>query len=89
MGKYLICVSGASGSIYGIRTMQALIENGHEVHAVVSSWGAQVLEQETGRPFAAWLETLKIPPERIYAPHDMGALPASGSFRPDGTRPMP
>ena len=47
MGKYLVCITGASGSVYGIRTIQALIAGGHEVHGIVSHWGGRVLEQET------------------------------------------
>ena len=84
-----MCITGASGSIYGIRTMRALIEGGHEVHGIVSAWGAKVLEQETGRPFAAWRGELGLSEKNIYAPQDLGALPASGSFRLDGTIVVP
>jgi 4-hydroxy-3-polyprenylbenzoate decarboxylase len=89
LGKYLICLTGASGSIYGIRTLRALVEGGHEVHGVVSPWGSRVTEQETGRPFGDWVKELGIPPERIYAPEDLGAPPASGSFRLDGVVVVP
>ena len=58
MGKYLVCITGASGSIYGVRVMKALVEAGHEVHGIVSAWGERVLEQETGRPFASWVAEL-------------------------------
>ena len=85
MGKYLVCITGASGSVYGIRTMQALIAAGHDVHGIVSVWGAKVLKQETGKPFDSWMAELGLPRENIYAPEDMGALPSSGSFRLDGT----
>jgi len=85
LGKYLVCISGASGSVYGIRVMQALIAAGHEVHAIVSVWGARVLEQETGKPFDLWKAELGLKRENIYAPEDLGALPASGSFKLNGT----
>ena len=85
MGKYLVCISGASGSIYGIRTMQALIAAGHEVHGIVSVWGTKVLEQETGKSFNSWAAELGLRRENIYAPEDLGALPSSGSFKLDGT----
>ena len=85
MGKYLVCITGASGSVYGIRTVKALLKAGREVHCIVSDWGAKVLEHETGRPFAAWAAELGLPGKNIYAPEDMGALPASGSFKLDGT----
>ena len=85
MSKYLVCISGASGSVYGIRLMGALIEAGHDVHAVVSQWGAKVTEHETGKPFESWVAGLGIPPQNVYAPDDLAALPASGTFALDGT----
>lgn len=89
MGKYLVCITGASGSIYGIRTIKALIEGGHEVHGIVSPWGNRVMEQETGKPFASWTAALGIKMKQVYAPEDLGAPPASGSFRLDGTVVVP
>jgi len=71
--------------VYGICTMRALLAAGHEVHGIVSAWGLKVLEEETGKPFASWMEDLRLPKENVYAPEDMGAFPASGSFRLDGT----
>lgn len=65
--------------------MRALIEGGHEVHAVVSAWGGRVMEEETGRPFSSWAAEMGLPNERVYSPGDLGALPASGSFKLDGT----
>jgi 4-hydroxy-3-polyprenylbenzoate decarboxylase len=85
----LICLTGASGSIYGIRTLRALVEGGHEVHGVVSPWGARITAEETGRSFEDWTRELGIPPGRIYAPDDLSAPPASGSFRLDGTVVVP
>ena len=89
MGKYLVCITGASGSIYGISTMRALINGGHEVHGIVSAWGSKVLEHETGKPFVSWMEELGLPKERVYDPEDLGALPASGSFRLDAAIVVP
>ena len=83
MGKYLVCISGASGSIYGIRTIQALTAGGHEVHLIVSAWGKRVLEQETNMAFAAWMAKLDFSRSNVHHPDDLGAPPASGSFRFD------
>jgi len=85
LSKYLVCITGASGSVYGIRTMRALISAGHEVHGIVSSWGLKTLEEETGKTFESWIAELGLPNENIYAPENMGAFPASGSFKLDGT----
>lgn len=89
MGRYLVCVTGASGSIYGMRAMAALAEAGHEVHAVFSAWGARVAEEETGLSARAWLDRLGIPRSRSYAPDDLAAPPASGSWPLDGTIIIP
>ena len=83
MAKYLVCVTGASGSIYGIRLMKFLAEAGHEVHAVASDWGARVTKHETGRTFEAWLRDIGIPPENVHEPGNLAAPPASGTFRLD------
>lgn len=84
MGKYLVCITGASGAMYGIRLMRALVSGGHEVHAVVSDWGGKVMEHETGKPFSSWRAEIGVPEKNVYAPDDLAALPASGTFRLDG-----
>ena len=89
MGRYLVCITGASGSVYGIRTMQALISGGHEVYGIVSEWGAKVMMHETKKPLASWMAELRIPEKNIYDPDDLGAPVASGSFRLDGTVVVP
>jgi 4-hydroxy-3-polyprenylbenzoate decarboxylase len=83
MAKYLVCVTGASGSIYGVRLMKFLAEAGHEVHAVASEWGARVTEHETGRSFDTWVREIGIPRENVHAPGNLAAPPASGTFRLD------
>ena len=80
----MVCITGASGAIYGIRLMQALASGGQEVHAIVSPWGEKVLAHETGRTFSSWMEELRLPKKNVHSADDMAALPASGSFRLDG-----
>lgn len=89
MGRYLVCVTGASGSVYGLRVLEALVGLGHEAHALFSDWGARVTLSETGTSADAWLDGLGIGPERRYKPSDLFAAPASGSFRLDGTAVVP
>jgi len=89
MGKYLVCITGASGSVYGIQTVKALAGTGHEVHCIVSHWGRQVVESETGRTFDEWAKELAIDPGRIYDPDDLAAPPASGSFLLDAAIIVP
>jgi 4-hydroxy-3-polyprenylbenzoate decarboxylase len=89
MGKYLVCITGASGAVYGIRTIRALIEAGQEPHCIASFWGKRVIETETLRSFDSWMAKLEIPEERIYSWDDLAAPPASGSFLLDGTVIVP
>ncbi|MDR2193979.1 MAG: UbiX family flavin prenyltransferase [Treponema sp.] len=88
-GRYLICITGASGAVYGIRTMQALIEKQCEVYAVVSEWGERVISEETGKSFSAWMDEAAIPKHRIYDCRDLAAPPASGSFPLDAAVIVP
>jgi 4-hydroxy-3-polyprenylbenzoate decarboxylase len=85
VNKYLVCITGASGAVYGIRTMRALLEAGCEVHAIASRWGERVVIEETGKRFDEWAAGVP----RLYAPEDFAAAPASGSFRLDGTVIVP
>ncbi len=90
MARYLVCITGASGAIYGLRLLGALCApeaEGRELHLVASTWGEHVIREETGRPLEAWIEELR---ERRgtritrHAAGDLGAPIASGSFRLDG-----
>lgn len=93
MARYLVCVTGASGAIYALRLMSALVSRGIILHVVCSSWGARVLLEETGRPLGYWLGKLRAEGGpgggpalvKAHTPDDFSAPVASGSFRLDGT----
>jgi 4-hydroxy-3-polyprenylbenzoate decarboxylase len=89
MKRYLVCITGASGALYGIKMIKALHENNYEVHAIVSPWGSNVIQEETKRSFPSWIDSLGINPSHIYSPEDLAAAPSSGSFRFDGTIIIP
>jgi len=78
--KLIVAITGATGAIYGVRILQRLREAGAETHLVISRWGARTLLHETpySREQVESLATVN------YAPADMGAAIASGSFRTDG-----
>jgi 3-polyprenyl-4-hydroxybenzoate decarboxylase len=42
----VLCITGASGSIYGLRLLEVLYEKGFQIDLVVSSAGALVLKEE-------------------------------------------
>jgi 4-hydroxy-3-polyprenylbenzoate decarboxylase len=89
MARYLVCMTGASGSIYGLRLLAALAASQAELHLVASEWGKKVLLEESGRPLEAWLADLGPGRVHFYEPSDLGSAPASGSFRLDATLIVP
>ena len=77
--KIVVGITGASGSIYGLRLINTLRQAGHEVHAVVTDSGWQVLDYECGVSREAFAQRVDV----LYDNHDIGAAIASGSFRMD------
>ncbi len=76
--KIIVGVSGASGSIYGIKLLEKLRGRGDtEIHLVLSRSGEKTLFLETGK-LAADLKALA---HFSYAPEDIAARLASGSFQ--------
>jgi 4-hydroxy-3-polyprenylbenzoate decarboxylase len=45
--RLIVGISGATGSLYGIRLLQALRGSDVETHLIVSRWGARTLIHET------------------------------------------
>lgn len=93
MGAYTIAVTGASGSVYGLRLLQCLLAGEHSVTFVATKMGAEVMAYETGLDLPATgaretlLERLALPDEvglRVVAEDDMFDAIASGSHRDDG-----
>ncbi len=81
MKRVLVGISGASGSIYGIRLLEQLRNDpGVEVHLVVSPSGKRTLVEETGYTVRQ-VESLA---HVVYDDRDVGASIASGSFRTAG-----
>jgi 4-hydroxy-3-polyprenylbenzoate decarboxylase len=78
--RLIIGITGATGTIYGVRVLERLREAGVETHLVISRWGARTLLHET--PYSR--EQVEALATVAYAPGDMGASISSGSFRADG-----
>ena len=79
--RIVIGISGASGSIYGIRLLEALREApGVETHLVISAAGKLTLALETGRSVAE----VNALAHHVHDERDIGASIASGSFRTAG-----
>lgn len=81
MRRVVVGISGASGSIYGIRLLEELRKDASlEVHLVVSAAGKRTLVEETGRA----LRDVEALAHVVYDDRDIGASLASGSFRTAG-----
>ena len=95
--RWVVGITGASGSVYGVRLCEALLEAGVQVHLIVTEAGWRVLKEEAGwessRRQAALAECFGPALEQgrlLYHPvADIGATIASGSFRVEGMIVMP
>jgi 4-hydroxy-3-polyprenylbenzoate decarboxylase len=79
--RIVVGLSGASGSIYGIRLLERLDERDDlEVHLVLSAAGKRALIEET-----TWtVKRVEALADVVYDDRDIGASLASGSFRTAG-----
>jgi len=78
--RVIVGISGATGTIYGVRLLERLREAGVETHLVISRWGARTLLHET--PYTR--EQVEALATVNYSPSDMGAAISSGSFQTAG-----
>ena len=81
----ILAITGASGAIYGLRTLEALKALGHPVHLILSPMAGRILADETGVEPEALLNQA----DRWYRPDDLGAPIASGSFQTGGMLVVP
>src|SRR5918911_5710136 len=79
-GKLIVGLTGATGTIFGVRLLQILEGTGIETHLVMSKWAARTLLHET--PYTA--EEVQQMATRFYPTGDQGAAISSGSFLTSG-----
>ncbi len=91
MKRYIIGVTGASGSILSKRLLGYLAGMEAELHIIATDMGIKVFEYETGIPWNDFLEGLKKEKAVIvnYDNSDMFASVASGSFVTDAMMIVP
>jgi len=75
--RLVVGISGASGIVYGVETLRCLRRLGIESHLVVSRAAEVTLAHESAMA-AADIRALA---DHCHAADDIGAAPASGSFR--------
>jgi len=83
--RLIVGLTGASGSIYGIRLLERLREAGIESHLVLSRWGARTLVHET--PYT--VEQVQRLADVVYPSTDQGAAISSGSYLTLGMAILP
>lgn len=80
MKRILVGISGASGSMYGIRLLEILKEIDIETHLIMSQGAKSIIAYETKRSIESVISLASF----VYDDMDMNAGPASGSFQIDG-----
>lgn len=78
--KIVVGITGATGTILGVRIVQALTALGVEVHLVFSRWGKGTLQMESDISIS---EVFALA-HQVYSHGDMSAAISSGSYRTDG-----
>jgi len=74
--RLVVGITGATGTIFGIRLLGALQGSSVETHLIVSKWGAHTLAEETSYT----LDRVRQMASFSYAASDQGAALSSGSF---------
>ncbi|KAH6964634.1 hypothetical protein DER45DRAFT_610955 [Fusarium avenaceum] len=83
--RIIVALTGATGSILGIRTLIALRRLNVETHLIISQWAENTLKYETDYAVA----NIRALADATYSNHDLAAPIASGSFRVDGMIVVP
>jgi 4-hydroxy-3-polyprenylbenzoate decarboxylase len=92
-GHIVVAITGASGSIYGLRLIQELLKSGYRVSILISKAGFAVLKEEQHLDWSGDADLVKVRLRRhfnaeaeqlsYYADNDFHAPIASGSAAPD------
>ena len=74
--RLIVGITGATGTIFGVRLLEMLQGTDIETHLVMSKWAARTLVHET--PYS--LEQVQALATTVYPLADQGAAISSGSF---------
>jgi 4-hydroxy-3-polyprenylbenzoate decarboxylase len=74
--RLIVGITGATGTIFGVRVLQMLHGSGIETHLVMSKWGVRTLVHETDFT----VEQVQRMATHNYPVGDQGAAISSGSF---------
>lgn len=91
--SYTVAITGASGAIYGVRLIEALLKEGFKVCAVVSDPGKSVMEDELAVPYGGNRKDFEKAFSNMFEKYrgldyfeidDLKAPISSGSHKTDG-----
>ncbi len=98
-GRFIVAITGASGAIYAVRTIAALLEQGCALDLIFSDFGRRLMHDELGPearvedliPYLAsrYGEAVRKGTVRVHSNRDLGASIASGSHATDGMAIVP
>jgi 4-hydroxy-3-polyprenylbenzoate decarboxylase len=88
---FVVAITGASGSVYGLRLISELLRSGERVSLILTSAGRQVMNHETGLEWSAEIKTQRQQVQEYFASiavdclaiNDFWAGAASGSAAAD------
>ncbi len=83
--KLIVAVTGATGTIFGVRLLELLQGSEVETHLVLSKWARRTLTYETQYT----MEQVQEMATEVYPLHDQGAAISSGSFVTSGMVVIP
>ena len=83
--KLIVAMTGATGSILGIKMLIALRRLNVETHLIISKWAEATVKYETDYT----IPNIRALADHVYNTHDMAAPISSGSFRVDGMIVVP
>jgi 4-hydroxy-3-polyprenylbenzoate decarboxylase len=98
MKSYIVAISGASGAVFGLRLVEALLESGSRVYLLISRTAFFIIKTETGVDLSGKTEAAVNKKVRkhfssedvsYFAETNLAAPVASGSFITDGMFVVP
>ena len=78
--RIIVGISGATGAIYGIRTLETLYRLNVETHLIISNAGKKTIELESDYD----VEDVEKLATQVHSIDDIAASISSGSFKTDG-----
>jgi flavin prenyltransferase len=83
--RVIVAITGSSGVIYGIKTLEILRSLEIETHLIISEWGERNIRIETEKT----VDYVKSLATKTYTNSNMAASISSGSFQTDGMAIVP